>query len=87
MRADMDERMDAERLAQPEAEGDQLVARRQGRVVVVGAAVGGAAAIGGERHRDVAEGGGAEGEVARGEGRRSVAPPSVLPDISPTRGE
>ncbi len=63
--ADMDERVDAERLAQPQAEGDQRMARRQRRVVVVGAAVGRAAAIGGQRHGDVAEGGGAEGEVCR----------------------
>ena len=55
--------MDAERLAQPQAEGDQFVARRQGRVVVVGAAIGRPAAIGSERHGDVAEGRGAEGEA------------------------
>ena len=64
MRADMDERVDAELAAQPEAEGDQCVARRQGRVVIVGAAIGRAAAIGRERDGDVAEGRGAEGESA-----------------------
>ena len=65
MGADMDEGVDAERFAQPQAEGEQCVARRQRRVVIVGAAVGGAAAVGGERDGDVAEGGGAEGEVLR----------------------
>ena len=62
VRADMDDGVDAERLAQPQAEGEQCMARRQGRVVIVGAAVGRPAAIRGERDGDVAEGGGAEGE-------------------------
>ena len=47
MGADMDKRMDAKRFAQPEAEGDQRMARRERRIVIVGAAVGGTAAIGG----------------------------------------
>ena len=64
VRADMHDGMDAERLAQPQAEGDEFVARRQSRVVVVGAAIGRPAAIGGERYGDVAEGRGAEGEAA-----------------------
>ena len=63
MRADMDQRMTAELFAQPQAEGDQRMARRQRGVVVVGTAVGGASAIGGEGDGDVAEGRGAEGEV------------------------
>ena len=58
----MHQRMAAEAFAQPQAEGDQRVPRRQFRVVIVGAAVFGAAAVGGERHGDVAEAGGAEGE-------------------------
>ena len=65
VRADMDDRVDAERLAQPQAEGDEFVARRQGRVVIVGAAIGRTAAIGSERDGDVAEGRGAEGEAMR----------------------
>ena len=69
MRADMDERVAAEALLQPQAEGDQFVARRQLRVVIVGAAVGRAAAVGRERHGDVAEARGAEGEgCALGDG-------------------
>ena len=36
VRADMHQRMQAERLAQPEPEGDQRMARRQRRVVIVG---------------------------------------------------
>ena len=62
MGADMDERMACRDLLQPQAEGHQGVARRQRRIVVVGAAVGGPAAIGGERHGDVAEARGAEAE-------------------------
>ena len=63
--ADMDDRVDAERLLQPEPEGEQRMARRQRRVVIVGAAVGRAAAIGGEGDGDVAEGRSAEGEARR----------------------
>lgn len=39
VRADMDEGVDPERFLQPEAEGDQVVARGQSGVMVVGAAV------------------------------------------------
>ena len=39
VRADMDERVAAEAFPQPQAEGDQRMARRQLRVVIVGAAV------------------------------------------------
>ena len=56
MRADMDQRMAAEALPQPQAEGDERVARRQRRIVIVGAAVGGTAAIRRERDGDIAEG-------------------------------
>ena len=45
MRADMHDGMAAERFLQPQAEGHQRMARRQRRVVIVGAAVGGAAAV------------------------------------------
>jgi hypothetical protein len=49
---------------QPEAERHQGMARRQGRIVVVGAAAAGAAAIGREGDGDVAEGYCAETERA-----------------------
>ena len=62
VRADMDDGVDAERLAQPQAEGDEVVARRQRRVVIVGATVRRAAAVRRECDGDVAEGRGAEGE-------------------------
>ena len=76
MGADMDEGMAAERLPQPQAEGEQRMARRQRRVVIVGAAVGGPAAIRRQRHGDVAEG------ARRGRGRR-VRRDAVRPAQSP----
>ena len=51
VRADMDEAWQPSALLQPQAEGDQRVARRQRRVVIVGAAVVGAAAVGGQARR------------------------------------
>ena len=62
VRADMDERMAAEAFLQPQAEGQQLVAGRQLWIVIVGAAVFGTAAIRRQRHGDIAEPRGAEGE-------------------------
>lgn len=65
MGADMDDRLHAERLLQPQAESDQFVARRQRRVMIVGAPVRRAATIRRQRHGDVAEGGRTEGEAGR----------------------
>ena len=66
VRADMDERVAAEAFLQPQAEGDQCMARRQLWVVIVGAAIFRAAAVGRQRDGDVAETRGAEGECAIG---------------------
>ncbi len=63
MRAEMDQRLGLQAMTQPEAEGEQRVVRRQRGVVIVGAPVGGPATVGGERDGDVAESGGAEGEI------------------------
>ena len=69
-------------LLQPEAEGDQCVARRQRWIVIVGAAVGGAAAVRRQRHGDVAESAARKGNAAvrRSIGIRcsGVAPGSCL---------
>ena len=62
MRANMDERVAAEGLLQPQAEGNEFVARRQLGIMIVGAAVPRAAAVGRQRHDDVAEPRGTEGE-------------------------
>ncbi len=62
--ADMDDGMGVEFLAHPLAEGDESVARRQVGAVVIGAAIGIAAAIRCQRHGDIAEMRGAEAEGA-----------------------
>ncbi len=64
VRAHMDERIDPGFVLQPQAEGDQSMARRQRWIVVIGAALRGAATIGRQRGDDVAE------DFARGTGTR-----------------
>ena len=55
VRAHMHERIDTRDVLQPQPEGDQRVARRQRRIVIIGAPLRGAAAIGRQRHKDIAE--------------------------------
>ncbi len=64
--ADMHDGVATQRFLQPQAEGDQRMTRWDRRVVIVGAAVGGTPPVRRQRHRDVAEAGGAEGEILRG---------------------
>ncbi len=58
------ERVDLRDLAQPQPEGEQRMARRQRGIVIVGAPLARAAAIGRQRDGDVAEPAGAEPERA-----------------------
>ena len=63
MRADMDQARGSRAFCAATGRRRSVHGAAARWVVVVGAAVGGASAIGGERHGDVAEGRGAEGEV------------------------
>ena len=76
MRAHMDERVDHRDMPQPQAEGDERMARRKLRIVVVGATVGAAPAVGRQRDQDIAEPAGAEAEDACAHIRivRGIAP-------------
>ena len=55
MRAHVDERIDLGHVLQPEAEGDERVPRRQQRIVIVGAALRRAAAVGRQCDQNLAE--------------------------------
>ncbi len=75
MRAEMDQRIDARLLAEPEIEGDVGVARRQVRIVIGGFAVRQMAALGLEADEEIAVGGYRQGNRAAREcgvfGRRA----------------
>ena len=64
MRAHVDQRVDLRRVLQPEPERDQRVARRQRGIVIVGAPLAGASAVGRQRDQNVAEGARAETKCA-----------------------
>ena len=65
----MDQRVDADDLAQPEIEGDIGMARRQVRVVIARLAVEAVAAVGLDRGDELAVTGEAQGELAVADGR------------------
>ena len=64
MRTHMHERVDIGAVLHPQPEGQQGVARGQGRVVIVRAASARSAPIGRERHQNISERAGAESEHA-----------------------
>ncbi len=74
VRAHVHERVDL--MLQPQAEGDECVPRRQCRIVVVGASIARAAAVGRERDQDIAE-------RARSETERAVAQIRIVGRVAP----
>jgi hypothetical protein len=74
--AHVQQRVDFRDVPQPQAEGEQRMARRQGGVVIVGAAVDRASAVGHKRDNKIAEGAGAEAE-------RAVAHVGIIRGVAP----
>ena len=76
MRAHVDERIDLGHVLQPEPEGDERVPRRQQRIVIVGAALRRAAAIGRQRDQNLAE-------CLRAETKAAVAHVGIVRGLRP----
>ena len=74
VRAHVYERVDL--VLQPQAKGDECVPRRQCRIVVVGASIARAAAVGRERDQDIAE-------RARSESERAIAQIGIVGRVAP----
>ena len=78
MRAHMHQSIGLEAMTQPKPEGDQRMARRKRRVVIGGAAIVGAPAVGRQRDQHAAEARGAEAE-------RAIAAIWIVGRIAPCR--
>ena len=76
MRAHVDQRIDLGHVSQPQAESEQRMARRQRRIVIVGAPLARAAAIGRKRDQNIAE-------AARAEPERAVAQVGIGRGLAP----
>jgi len=76
MRAHVDERIGFRHVLQPEPEGDERVPRRQQRIVVVGAALRRAAAVGRQRDQKLAE-------CLRAETKAAVAHVGIVGRLAP----
>ena len=76
MRAHVHERVDLRDVLQPQAERDQRMARRQWRIVIIGAPLRGAAAIGRQRDQELAE-------FFRAEAERAVAHIGIVRRLAP----